>query len=164
MPTQTAHSHASQSDEAARRTEQERIHNADAQRRTVPQSAKLRPVDTFEALEKHREEVAKDEEERTKAFEESSRGKRIAQRSKEEREARGGEAAALTEEEAIKRARETLPPGITKEGDMQDLPYGAALPPDVPEPRFPNAGAWEQPLAEPPPEDVEVQPTKSAKR
>ena len=168
MPTQTptqshSHTHESPSEARERQEKQNLIHETDARRRTTLQDPKLRPADTFEALERHVEEVKKDEEARTKAFEESSRFKRIEKANKARDEARGGEREALTEEEAIKRARETLPPGITKEGDVEDLPYGAALPPAVPEPRFPNAGAWERPLAEPPPEDVEEQPANARK-
>jgi len=136
----------------ADRAEQDRIAAADAQRRSPTQSAKLRPVDTFAALEKHQEEVKADEEARTKAFEESSRGKRIkANSERAAKDADGKETKALTEEEAKARAA-SMPPGYSKEGTIE-LPQGAALPPAVREPYWPSAPAWAQPLSEPPSEE-----------
>jgi hypothetical protein len=150
MASHTTHDHLSPAD----RAEQDRISAADAQRRSSTQSAKLRPVDTFEALEKHQEEVKADEEARTKAFEDSARGKRIkANSERAAKDANGKEVEHLSEEDAKKASREAMPPAVKEDGTI-DLPAGAALPPAVREPYWPSAPAWAQPLAEPPPEDI----------
>jgi len=146
----------------AERTERERLSATESQRRSSLQSPKLRPVDTFEALEKHQKEVEEDEKSRREAFEESAVGKRIKQR--QEKATKDGERSEpkeqLSEEDAKKRAREALPPAVKEDGTI-DLPVGAALPPAVPEPRHPNAGAWETPLAEPPSEESAQPQAKS---
>jgi hypothetical protein len=110
------------------------------------------PHDSLEALEKHEKEVKADEEARTKAFEDSPRGKLIKSRTeKAKKDAEGKEVKDISEDDARKRAFSSPP--LTKEGEP-DLPQGAVLPPASKEPYWMNAPAWAQPLSEPPPEDI----------
>lgn len=110
------------------------------------------PHDSLEALDRHAKEVEEDEKRRTEAFENSPRGKLIKQRTeKAKKDAEGKEVKDLSEDDAKRRA--FAAPALGKDGEV-DLPPGASVPPASKEPYWPEAPAFAQPLAEPPPEDV----------